>query len=198
MLGFGPCPFQHHKGRELVVFVPKGSEQQLVFECLDPLQGAMRAAGAGCAALVPRVERCRATVDAVLVKLKAAEVRQQVTVALGDGEDAATARSAVTAKAQRGDHAVVFELCTRLVPDWSADDELGSCAPLSGGMSGAALFKVQRKQTADGGRGCALPPKWLLGFGTDAAPASLHPSPILGCAGPTGLCRLAAASLPPS
>ena len=45
VLGFGPCPFRNHKGRELVIFVPKGSEQQLVFECLDPLLGAMRAAG---------------------------------------------------------------------------------------------------------------------------------------------------------
>ena len=32
VLGFAPCPFQHHGGRELVVFVKKGAEQQLVFE----------------------------------------------------------------------------------------------------------------------------------------------------------------------
>ena len=189
MLGFGPCPFQHHKGRELVVFVPKGHEQQLVFECLDPLLGAMRAA------LVPRVERCRATVDAVLVKLKAAEVRQQVTVALGDGEDAATARSAVTAKAQRGDHAVVFELCTRLVPDWGADDELGSCAPLSGGLSGAALFKVQRKQTADGGRGCAPPPNGCLALALTQRPPLSTRRPFLGAQDVPQVC---ATSLPPS
>ena len=150
VLGFGPCPFQHHKGRELVVFVKKGSEQQLVFECLDPLLGAMRATGADCAALVPRVERCRSTVDAVLTKLEAAELRELMTVALGNGEDAATVRKQLADKAQGGDPSVVFELCTRLVPDWSADDEMGSCAPVSGGLSGAALFKVQRKETEDG------------------------------------------------
>eukprot|EP01043_Picozoa_sp_COSAG02_P069751 COSAG02_NODE_12084_length_1600_cov_1.514990_1_plen_532_part_11 len=71
VLGFAPCQHQEkQKNRELVVFVPKDSEQQLVFESLDPLLAALLSRSTS-KALAPRVERCRPDLDTVLMMIKA-------------------------------------------------------------------------------------------------------------------------------
>eukprot|EP01052_Picozoa_sp_SAG31_P000936 SAG31_NODE_29_length_32663_cov_14.779695_23_plen_749_part_00 len=69
--------------------------------------------------------------------------------ALGVPADAAQAAEILASLAMGGNQAAVFGLCCRLVPSWSDDDELLSCDVMSGGMSGAALFKVQRREKGD-------------------------------------------------
>ena len=131
VLGFGPCHKFDQGGQERVVFVAKGASNALVFDL----------------AVAPHKDQ--AAEDAKIAGYTA------LVESLGADGAASTAEETNAVKelerlAKRGNKTAVFGLCCIMVPWWnSADDTLVSCDYLSGGHSGAMLYKVTRGGDAE-------------------------------------------------